>query len=159
MTKLPSRTSADSGESRRAPDDEQDSSVVLVSRIVPKMNLTAFIESMRLIKEHARLAVAGPIEDAGYCERCLELIKCLPDPDEFSMWDRFQRTKSLASSVASIRSSSRLWVRISAMRCLRRSPQALRSPQETTHRGVRSRREVAALVERSHQSRGNRRAH
>ena len=55
--------------------------MVLVSRIVPKMNLTAFIESMRLIKEHARLAVAGPIEDAGYCERCLELIKCLPDPE------------------------------------------------------------------------------
>jgi glycosyltransferase involved in cell wall biosynthesis len=66
-------------QSRRAPDDPQGGSLIFLSRIVPKKNLAAVIRAMALVKGIAHLSIAGPIEDAKYWNRCLELISDMPD--------------------------------------------------------------------------------
>jgi glycosyltransferase involved in cell wall biosynthesis len=68
------------GHSRRASDDPQGGSLVFLSRIVPKKNVVAAIRAMLLVKGNAHLSIAGPIEDAGYWNRCLKLINNMPDP-------------------------------------------------------------------------------
>ena len=44
------------------------------SRIVPKKNLATVIRAMPLVKGNIRLSIAGPVEDAKYWARCIELI-------------------------------------------------------------------------------------
>ena len=72
------------GETSEPGHDPQDTppggSLVFFSRIVPKKNVAVAIRAMRHVKGDTRLSIAGPIEDAGYWNRCLELITDLPDP-------------------------------------------------------------------------------
>jgi glycosyltransferase involved in cell wall biosynthesis len=71
---------AEPGQRQQVPDDPRGGSLVFFSRIVPKKNVAVAIQAMLLVKGNARLSIAGPIEDAGYWNRCLELINDLPDP-------------------------------------------------------------------------------
>jgi glycosyltransferase involved in cell wall biosynthesis len=67
------------GHSRRPSDDLRGSSLVFLSRIVPKKNVAAVIRAMLLVKGNACLSIAGPIEDVRYWNRCVELINDMPD--------------------------------------------------------------------------------
>ena len=64
---------------RQSPDEPQGGSLIFLSRIVPKKNVAAVIRAMVLVKGSAHLSIAGPIEDAKYWNRCLELINDMPD--------------------------------------------------------------------------------
>jgi glycosyltransferase involved in cell wall biosynthesis len=68
------------GQSSRASDGPQGSSLIFLSRIVPKKNVVAVIRAMLLVKGNAHLSIAGPIEDVRYWNRCLKLINDMPDP-------------------------------------------------------------------------------
>jgi glycosyltransferase involved in cell wall biosynthesis len=70
---------AEQGWTRRITDDAPGASLVFFSRIVPKKNVEAVIHAMLLLKNEARLSIAGPIEDIKYWNRCLELINKTPD--------------------------------------------------------------------------------
>jgi glycosyltransferase involved in cell wall biosynthesis len=67
-------------QSQRVPDDPRGSSLVFFSRIVPKKNVVTVIQAMALLKCNAHLSIAGPIEDARYWRRCLNLVNSMPDP-------------------------------------------------------------------------------
>ena len=66
--------------SQSLPDSADSASLVLLSRIVPIKNIETAIKAMEFVKSSAQLTIAGPIEDAVYWNRCLELIKDLPEP-------------------------------------------------------------------------------
>ena len=68
------------GHGPQSTDNPPGGSLVFFSRIVPKKNVAVAIRAMRHVKGDARLSIAGPIEDAGYWNRCLELITDLPNP-------------------------------------------------------------------------------
>ncbi len=68
------------GHDPQSPDTPPGGSLVFFSRIVPKKNVAVAIRAMRHVKGGARLSIAGPIEDAAYWNRCLELITDLSDP-------------------------------------------------------------------------------
>ncbi|MGB8097775.1 MAG: glycosyltransferase family 4 protein [Terracidiphilus sp.] len=70
---------AKQGRSQHATDEPQGGSLVFLSRIVPKKNVAAVIRAMSLVKGNARLSIAGPIEDARYWNRCLELVNNLTE--------------------------------------------------------------------------------
>ena len=61
-------------------DDPWVASLVFFSRIVPKKNVAGVIQAISRVKSRVRLTIAGPIEDTGYWNRCLELINELPEP-------------------------------------------------------------------------------
>lgn len=64
----------------RPTQEEVPGSLIFFSRIVPKKNVVTAIKAMALVKSDSRLTIAGPIEDPRYWNRCLELIKNLPNP-------------------------------------------------------------------------------
>lgn len=64
---------------RRSCDALQGLELVFLSRLVPKKNVAAVIRAMLLVKGKVQLSIAGPIEDRRYWNRCLELIKGIPD--------------------------------------------------------------------------------
>jgi glycosyltransferase involved in cell wall biosynthesis len=66
-------------QSPRRSGDPRSSSLVFLSRIVPKKNVSAVIRAMLLVKGNVCLSIAGPIEDAKYWGRCLELINDMPE--------------------------------------------------------------------------------
>ncbi len=55
-------------------------SLLFLSRVAPKKNLLFLLECLRLLPEKpaVRLTIAGPAEDAGYWEQCLNRIATLP---------------------------------------------------------------------------------
>jgi len=71
---------AEADQSQRLSKTLGRGSLVFFSRIVPKKNVATLIEAMLLVEGDARLTIAGPIEDARYWNRCLEMINDLPDP-------------------------------------------------------------------------------
>jgi len=71
---------AEPDQGKRVQDDPLGGSLVFFSRIAPKKNVTSAIQAVLLVNGTARLSIAGPIEDARYWNRCLELINDLPDP-------------------------------------------------------------------------------
>jgi glycosyltransferase involved in cell wall biosynthesis len=66
--------------SRHMPDGPAGGCLVFFSRISPKKNVAAAIQAMSLVKGDAHLSIAGPIEDARYWNRCLDLINDMRDP-------------------------------------------------------------------------------
>jgi glycosyltransferase involved in cell wall biosynthesis len=80
------RTDLSTGGERQYHNQQSDAdphycSLVFFSRIVPKKNVATAIKAMSLIKGKARLSIAGPIEDAKYWTKCLELIGNIGDPE------------------------------------------------------------------------------
>jgi glycosyltransferase involved in cell wall biosynthesis len=68
-------------QNERSSDGQHRNSLVLLSRIVPVKCVTVAIEAMNSVKGEAELTIAGPIEDANYWDRCLELINGGANPE------------------------------------------------------------------------------
>ncbi len=60
------------------PGHESRTSLVFLSRIVPKKNLDGLLRALAIVDVPMSLTIAGPIEDKNYWSACSELIECLP---------------------------------------------------------------------------------
>jgi glycosyltransferase involved in cell wall biosynthesis len=55
-----------------------ETTIVYLSRIVPKKNLATLLNALPLLEHSVHLSIAGPIEDKRYWRKCERLIRALP---------------------------------------------------------------------------------
>jgi glycosyltransferase involved in cell wall biosynthesis len=66
------------GAPNRPPRTRGSVSAVFLSRIAPKKNLSGLLDAIAVADADVSLAIAGPIDDAGYWAECTERMRRLP---------------------------------------------------------------------------------